>query len=58
MPDFDAEQFYTLAKQINDFVNDPKFKDWSKIIAEATICKSQVKLLDNLETSYQNKANL
>ena len=42
MPDFDLQEFYTLAKQINDFFNDPKFKDWAEIIEEATICKSQV----------------
>ena len=42
MPNFDAENFYNLAKQINDFINDPKFEDWAKIMAEATTCKLQV----------------
>ena len=50
MPDFDVQEFYELAKQINDFTNDPKFKDWAEIIAEATICKSQVTQVNKLVT--------
>ena len=41
-PDFDLEEFYLLAKQINDFLNNPKFEDWKEIITESAICKSQV----------------
>merc|ERR1719285_1535491 len=41
-PDFDLEEFYLLAKQINDFLNNPKFEDWTEIITESSICKSQI----------------
>ena len=54
MPEFDVEEFYNMAKQINDFIKDPKFNDWSTIIAEATICKFQVFLSAN----FQNYTNL
>ena len=41
-PDFDFEEFYQLAKRINDFLNDPDFEKWSKIITESIACNKQV----------------
>ena len=41
-PDFDLEEFYLLAKRINDFINDPNFATWSEIILESVQCKKQV----------------
>ena len=41
-PDFDLDEFYKLAKRINDFLNDPNFEDWAEIITESTKCHAQV----------------
>lgn len=41
-PDFDLDEFYRLAKRINDFLNDPNFEDWAEIITESTKCHAQV----------------
>lgn len=41
-PDFDLEEFYRLAKKINDFLNDPDFEKWAEIIVESMKCKTQV----------------
>ena len=42
-PDFDFNEFYNLAMKINDFLNDPDFEKWAKIIVESLACKEQVK---------------
>ena len=41
-PDFNFDEFYQLAKRINDFLNDPDFQKWSKIITESIACNKQV----------------
>ena len=43
MPDFDFEEFYVLAKRINDFINDPEFEVWAELITASAKCKTQVK---------------
>lgn len=46
-PNFDLEEFYMLAKRINDFLTNPDFEKWSKIITESVACNSQVSLDHN-----------
>ena len=45
-PDFDLEEFYILAKRINDFIHNPDFEKWSQIITESVACNTQIEKFD------------
>lgn len=41
-PDFDVNEFYLTTKKINDFITDPEFENWAKILHMAIDCQKQV----------------